>query len=126
MNVCKKMNEQEFANYLITLKTNDCFSFGCTCESENDSNYSDCDLYDTTDISDWYFCKVVSIPEFESRFILLDYSGGEEAFAIPVNSYSNKCDEDDEYIIKEYIHEYFKKGNRFLYGNNDSVYVEIE
>ena len=122
MKYIKPMNYKEFSDYLLTLKTGDTIEFGCS---------TDCDFPNeiptVNDVSDWYFARVMEIKEYCSRFILIDYAGGEEAFAIPLNGYKNCCDEDDEHIVPSYVKQYFcSYHNRFLDSLNDIVFVEME
>ena len=113
MKTIKPMNCEEFARYLLTLKTGDCVDFACYASEE---------IIDDADVECWYFAKVVEIPEYCSRFILLDYAGGEEAYAIPLNNYRNYCDEDDKYVVPKYVEEYFKRNENI----HEIVYVEME
>lgn len=115
MKTIKPMNSEEFAKYLLTLKPGDCIDFGCYTTSDKE------EITDN-DVECWYFAKVMEIPEYGSRFILLDYAGGEEAYAIPLNNYKNCCDEDDKYIVPKYVEEYFRR-NGNIFG---IVYVEME
>ena len=115
MKTIKPMNCEEFAQYLLTLKTGDCIDFGCYTTSDKE------EITDN-DVECWYFAKVMEIPEYGSRFILLDYAGGEEAYAIPLNNYKNCCDEDDKYIVPKYVEEYFRRNGNI----HEIVYVEME
>lgn len=117
MNYIKPMNIKEFTEYLLTLKTGDTIEFGCSAENETP---------EIDDVEDWYFARVMKIPEYGSRFILIDYAGGEEAFAIPLNNYKDFCDEDDIHIVPKYVTDYFNNYNRFLTGESDLVFVEIK
>lgn len=112
-----KMNAKEFAEFLFKIEDNKFYSFGCSYEGDN------LEELDPTDVCDLYFATIISVPDEESRFILIDYSGGEEAFVIPLNSYQKERDEDDERIIRERINQYFSKENRFLNGINDYIYL---
>lgn len=116
MNYIKPMNIKEFTEYLLTLKTGDTIEFGCSTENETP---------EIDDVEDWYFARVMKIPEYDSRFILIDYAGGEEAFAIPLNNYTDFCDEDDMRIVPKYVKDYFNNYNRFLNGENSLVFVDI-
>ena len=120
MKYIKRMNCKEFTEYLLTLKTGDTIEFGidpgCSWPDE---------APDITDVSAWYFARVMEIKEYGSRFILIDYAGGEEAFAIPLNGYKNCCDEDDKYIVPYFVKSYFEN-HRELTGIDDFVFVEME
>lgn len=120
MKYIKPMNCEEFASHLLTLKTGDVVDFAI------DPGYKWPDeVPDARDVECWYFAKVMEIKEYGSRFILLDYAGGEEAFAIPVNNYKNYCDEDDRHIVPSYVKQYFEN-HRELTGVDDYVFVEME
>ena len=114
------MNCDEFAEHLLTLKTGDTIEFGVDpgCDWPDEIPHAN-------DVTGWYFAKVMEIEGYCSRFILIDYAGGEEAFAIPLNNYKNCCDEDDRYIVFDYIKRYFEN-HRELNGINDYVFVEME
>lgn len=102
MKYIKPMQAKEFADLLLTLKTGDTIEFG------TDPGYAWPDeIPDYSDVTAWYFAKVMCLPEYDSRFILLDYCGGEEAFVIPLNSYSNSCDADDICIVPDYVNKFF-------------------
>lgn len=120
MKYIKPMTCNEFAQHLLTLKNGDTVEFGtdpgCIYPGETP---------DINDVTGWYFARVMEIPEYQSRFILLDYAGGEEAFAIPLNCYKNECDEDDKRIVPKYVEKYFKN-HRELTGTDDYVFVEME
>ena len=121
MKYIKPMNCDEFAQYLLTLKTGDTVEFGCDPGVDFPN-----EMPDVHSVTAWYFAKVIIIPEYESRFILIDYCGGESAFAIPLNCYKNCCDGDDEYIVPEYVKEYFMRHCADLNGIDDFVFVEME
>lgn len=115
MKIIKPMSCEEFCQYLLTLKTGDCVDFGREIITDAEEITPD-------DVEYWYFAKVMEIPEYCSRFILMDYAGGEEAYAVPLNGYRNDCDEDDKYIVPIYVKEYFNR----IKNIHDVVYVEME
>lgn len=117
MKYIEPMNCSEFAAYLLTLKSGDEIYFGC--DLEHDSEDSE---VIPENVGCWYFARVMEIKEFGSRFILLDYAGGEEAFAIPLNGYKNCCDEDDAHIVPSFVKRYWE----YNYNIHDVVYVEME
>lgn len=120
MKYIKPMNCKGFTEYLLTLKTGDEINFavdpGCDWPDE---------VPDVMDATGWYFAKVMEIKGYGSRFILLDYAGGEEAFAIPLNGYRNYCDEDDRHIVPDYVKYYFEN-HRELGSVDYFVFVEME
>lgn len=121
MKYIKPMNCDEFAQHLLTLTEGDTVEFACDPGAEWPDK-----VPDVRDVECWYFAKVIVIPEYESRFILIDYCGGEEAFAIPLNCYQNHCDEDDKTIVPQYVREYFSGHCRNLDSIDDYVFVEME
>ena len=121
MKYIQPMNCEEFAQHLLTLKNGDTVEFGC----DPGVAWPD-EIPSEKDVSCWYFATVITIPEYMSRFILIDYCGGEEAFAIPLNCYQNHCDEDDRTIVPRYVREYFSGHCRSLDSVDDFVFVEME
>ena len=122
MKYIKPMNCKEFAEYLLTLKTGDVIDFGTDIGNLTHEELEERYVEDPYTVECWYFAKVMEIKEYGSRFILLDYAGGEEAFAIPLNNYQNIADDDDRNIVPGYVEEYFKRN----YNIRDFVYVEME
>ena len=120
MKYIKPMQAKEFAELLTTLKTGDTIDFG------TDPGWLWPDATpDVEDVTAWYFARVIHIPEYCSRFILLDYSGGEEAFAIPLNCYSDLCDGDDRQIVYSYVRQFFTSCLNIGHAD-DYVFVEME
>lgn len=121
MKYIQPMNCDEFARYLLTLKTGDRIEFACDpgVDWPNETP-------DVEDVECWYFAKVMEIPEYQSRFILLDYCGGEEAYAIPLNCYRAYCDGDDATIVPVYVKRYFRDACNSISGVDDYVFVEME
>ena len=120
MKYIKPMNCEEFTQYLLTLKTGDTIEFGTEpgCDWPNE-------MPSINDVEAWYFARVMEIKEYGSRFILLDYAGGEEAFAIPLNGDRDYCDEDDKWLVPGYVRRYFET-HRELGGVDCHVFVEME
>lgn len=121
MKYIKPMTCKEFADYLLSLKDDDEICFGC----DPGCAWPD-EVPEVNDVTAWYFARVMYIEGYSSRFILLDYCGGEEAFAIPLNCYKNERDMDDEAIVHQYVRNYFNGHNSYLNGINDIVFVEME
>lgn len=121
MKYIKPMNCDEFAQCLLTLKNGDTVEFACDPGVE----WPD-EIPDVHSVEAWYFARVISIPEYASRFILIDYAGGESAYAIPLNCYKNESDGDDEYIVPQYVKRYFKEYCPDLNGVDSYVFVEME
>ncbi len=105
MKYVKPMNCEQFTNHLLTLKDGDEINFACFLGVDQE----EMERYDVNDAECWYFAKVMVIPEYDSRFILIDYCGGEEAYAIPLNNYADRRDEDDMHIVPTYVKEFFQR-----------------
>lgn len=116
----KRMDADEFTAYLMTLKVGQQVDFAAGIE-END--YVEV-LNDIDPLYNWYFAKRMKISKYCSNFILIDYAGGEEAMAIPLNSYSDTLDEDDRAIIRRRIKRFFCDNDRMV--TIQYVYVEME
>ena len=121
MKYIRPMNWQEFAAHLLTLKNGDTVEFAC----DPGVAWPD-EVPDVENMECWYFARVMTIPEYESRFILIDYCGGEEEFAIPLNCYSNYCDADDYRIVHDFVKTYFNDHCGGLGSIDDFVFVEME
>ena len=116
--VKKITNAADFADYLISFFTanpNKSVEFSNTYEGWLDTDGKDFKSLplNTRYFSDWYFARLVDLKDLGhvSRFILIDSCSGESAFAIPLNSYSTKFDEDDERIICDHLCEWFRGEN---------------
>lgn len=121
MKYIQPMNCEEFAQYLLTLKNGDAIEFGCDPGVDWPN-----EIPDVHSVEAWYFARVIVIPEYTSRFILIDYAGGESAYAIPLNCYKNGSDGDDEYIVPQYVKRFFEGHCPDLNGIDDYVFVEME
>ena len=121
MKYIEPMTCKEFADYLLTLKDGEEIYFGC----DPGCSWPD-EVPEVNDVTAWYFAKVIYLEGYSSRFILIDYCGGEEAFAIPLNNYQNERDMDDESIVHQYVRNYFSGHNSYLTGVCDIVFVEME
>ena len=113
------MNAQMFSELLSSMKE------GETIEFARDANedWKEREL-DKWDVECWFFARILCVPEYESRFILIDYCGGEEAFVIPLNCYSHNIDGDDHFIIKCHVKHLFE--NHLYIGTDGYVFVEME
>ena len=120
MRYIKPMKCDEFAQHLLILKPGKTIEFGVDpgCDWPNE-------VPNVNDVTYWYFARIMHVPEYDSRFILIDYCGGEEAFAIPLNCYSENFDMDDEGIVWQYVVKYFEN-HGILEGVDDYVFVEME
>lgn len=118
MSDLKKMDYKQFAELLLTMKDGDVIEFACyPPESPLD------DATDVFDANGWYFAKLCTIPEYSSRYILLDYAGGECAYAIPLDSQVYDCPADDDYVTSYHVHKYFDCINSEI---EEYVYVKME
>lgn len=116
MKYIQSMNYDEFAEFLLTMKDGDIVEFG----TDPGVNWPD-EEPDVNDVTAWYFAKVTCIPEYESRFILIDYCGGESAFAIPLSVCRDGCDEDDRWLVPIKVKEFFENCNDV----DEYVFVEM-
>lgn len=120
MKYLQPMTCYEFAQHLCRLETGDTIEFACYAGVD----WPDEEL-DQYKAEDWYFARVMEISAYNSRFILIDYCGGEEAFAIPLNCYQSHCDADDTKIIPGYVREFFQKCDN-ISGVDAHVFVVME
>lgn len=118
--ICKRMDAGEFSAYLMTLKVGQQVNFATGIEG---NDYVEV-LNDDDLLYGWYFAKRMKISEYCSNFILIDYAGGEEAMAIPLNGYSDTLDDDDREIIRRRIKRFFCDNDRI--DTIQYVYVEME
>lgn len=107
------MNCTEFTDLLATTKIGDEIEFAAYSYNTYDPTPEDCEA--------WYFAKNMKLDDYDSHFILIDYCGGEEAFAIPLNNYEETCDEDDKMVLKHYVKTFFDMCDNI----KKYVYVEI-
>lgn len=115
----KPMQWRKLADLLLSLKTGDTVEFACDpgCEWPDE-------VPEVENCSCWYFARVICIKEYQSRFILIDYAGGEEAFAIPLNNYCDHADDDDRMFVPSEVKRFFGQCMS-LCGENDWVFVEM-
>lgn len=114
MEICQKKSMNELAELLLSLDDGETIEFGLEYvgERKNDT------FVEPEDVQEWYFARKINIPEYCSRFILIDYAGGECAYAIPLNNYQSYADGDDKWIVSLKLREYFSE-----YTNSNCVYV---
>lgn len=113
MKYIQPMTAVEFSELLCKMKTDDVVEFGL------DPGYVWPDeIPEPHDVTNWYFAKKIYIPGYDSRFILIDYCGGEAAIAIPLNCYREDSDEDDARIVLDHVESF--------YTTNDCVVVFVE
>ena len=119
MKYIKPMQGKDFAEYLLRLDVGDEIYFGVDPGIEWPE-----EVPSVGDITGWYYAKVMQIGGQGSRFILLDYCGGEQAFAIPLSNFGDK--EEDRAIVPGFVKTYFENYNIELGSMNDYVFVEME
>lgn len=111
-----EIDKEAFARKLLEMETDDTIEFATSAIWNDDDNcWSDAEC--------WYFATKMYIRGYESRFILIDYCGGEEAFAIPINCNSDKSDAEDMEIVKEYVSRFWEECRGDICNQ---VYVEAE
>ena len=115
----KAMKAAEFAELLLEMRTGEVINFATECNVEYADEAS------ITDVDSWYFAKKFYLPEFDSRFILIDYCTGEEAFAIPMNRDSDNADDADRLFLPDDVNEFFDKCPNIL-DRDSYIYVELE
>ena len=113
------MNENDFANLLCTMKEGQAIEF-----ARDAYNWQEGMELEPHEVECWYFARILCVPEYDSRFILIDYCGGEEAFVIPLNCYSHTIDEDDKRIICMKVKQLFD--HHLFIGPQAHVFVEME
>ena len=114
MGICQKRTMNELAKLLLQLDDGETVEFGLGYDGDEKNDT----FVETEDVSEWYFARKMSIPEYCSRFILIDYAGGECACAIPLNNYQPYTDGDDKWIVPMKLWEYFSE-----YTDCNHVYV---
>jgi hypothetical protein len=131
MKYFKKMSAEDFGKYLLTVPFGKeiCFALDC---NNLDCDEADIEMNQVFDESyehyfeAWYFIKGMRIPQYDSRFWLCDYAGGEDAFAIPVSSFGKyPTDEDEEFVPRYWKYCWNRIKDRNGYDNQDYVFVEI-
>lgn len=120
MKTYKPMGWQQFADHLMTMKPGEAVEFATCCDVDLTPDLEP----DFIDLSEWYFAKLMKLEEYASQFILFDYCGGEEAYAIPKCGYRDEFDGDDYRIIPIAVKQYFQV--HLNLDEYDKVYVEIE
>lgn len=110
------MNVDEFTEYLFLLETDDVVEFGldpgCAWPDE---------VPIPENVTNWYFAKKMYIHGYDSRFILVDYAGGDEAFAIPLGGFMDS----DKSNALMYLNEYLNSRPCAIDGDL-IVFVEME
>ena len=121
MNFIQPLNMEYFIELLLSLKDNEEITFGTTANYEALDGYLAGLPIQPEDVENWYFARLFNITEYDSRFILIDYCGGNEAFAIPLSSDGD--DTLDKSFVKDFVERFFKRCNE-LGGTDKPVFVE--
>lgn len=133
MNKIKIMTAEEFADYILSQKEGDAIEFAISKE-----NFCESDPINLDDVSDWFFAKIITIPEYFSRFLLIDFCGGREAIVYPLSNMISSPDwkdvdfdvEDFNAWIKQWMSEFCEERHGICPDQNDYgqyiVYVEIK
>ena len=133
MKYFKKMSAEDFGKYLLTVPFGKeiCFALDYRGDGYEDEIVMG-QVFDENRENDfelWYFIRGMEIQEYQSRFWLCDYAGGEEAFAIPVSSSFGKCKyptcDDKEYVPRFWMDCWKGIKDRNGYDNQDYLFVEI-
>jgi hypothetical protein len=119
MNYIKPMNYKEFAELISSLGPKEEFYFGCN----GGVNWPD-KIPDVEEVTSWYYVQYFFLEDRDSRFIIIDYCGGEEAYVIPISNSDNKT----EHLmsIECYVKDYFENHNPIIGGLDEMVFVEME
>ena len=117
----EKMHAKQFADLLLSMKDNETIEFGTAYMGyeENPEEIA------PDDVSGWYFVRKMYVAEYASRFLLIDYCGGEEAFVIPLNNYQEEADIEDKNLVHAEVIRYFNlcrglSGEKFVYVERGS------
>ena len=131
MKYFKKMSAEDFGKYLLTVPFGKevCFALDYM-GAEGEDNVALGQVFDGDreyDFGLWYFIKALEIPKYGSKFLLCDYAGGEEAFAIPLSDYGTyPTSEDKEWVPRFWMDCWSKIQDRNGYDRQDYLFVEIE
>lgn len=116
MTYIEPMGVDQFVDCLLQKKTNDTICFAITPKGKWPE-----EIPNVEEVFDWYFAKVMFIEEYQSRYILLDYAGGGEAYAIALNDHL------DEEALREFVT--FQMDDYFRWNNDiedGTVFVEMK
>lgn len=104
------LSAEEFAKWILNnLNIGDSVTFGL-------------DRLDENEAENWWFAKLISIPEGDSLIVVIDYCGGGFPTAFPVND--PMYQEDEEFLIEAIAH-YFRKDNE-SYNDDEKITVDLD
>lgn len=121
MNFIQPLNMESFIELLLSLKDNEEITFATTANDEALDGYLAGLPIQPEDVENWYFARLFNITEYNSRFILIDYCGGSEAFAIPLSSDGD--DTLDKSLVKDHVERFYMRCYE-LDGTDKPVFVE--
>jgi hypothetical protein len=122
MKIIVPMSATEFAAHLLnivaTQKHTVEFALDCDAESMEEATPSDCET--------WMYAKYMEVEGYDSRFILIDHCGGEDAHVIPLGNFMNDYTHspDDLRITECKVCDFFR--DYFIPLSSGRVYVEME
>lgn len=103
------LSAEEFAKWILdNLNLGDSVTFGL-------------DRLDENEVENWWFVKVVNIPEGDSNIVIIDYCGGGLPMAFPLNH--PMYQEDEEFFVEAVAH-YFRKDNE-SYNDDEKITVDL-
>lgn len=110
MNNYLQLSAEEFARWVLdNLNLGDSVMFGL-------------DRLDEYEAENWWFVKLINIPEGDSLVALIDYCGGGLPMAFPLNN--PMYQEDEEFFIEAVAH-YFRRGNDF-YNDDEKITIDLD
>ena len=122
MKYIQPLTIKTFTELLLSMKDGDEITFGTCVSEEILEGYLSGELIQPEDVENWYFAKLMSLPEYDSRFILIDYCGGGEALAIPLSS--DGCDEAlDKDLVTSFVKKFYDRCYE-LKDERSLVYIE--
>lgn len=98
------MSAKEFAKWVLAnLKFGDSVTFAL-------------DRVSDTEVENWWYAKLIDVPEHDAAFLVIDYCGGGYATAFSI-------DGDDDFFIEAVIH-YFERCNDY-YNDDDKITIDL-
>lgn len=86
----KIMTSQELADYIISRKTGDIIEFAIS-----KAQLATVDIPENVEqVESWYFAQIIERPDYQSRFLIIDYCGGLEACAYPLSNLFSETNPD--------------------------------
>lgn len=99
------LSAEEFARWiLLNLKCGDSVAFALNRVSK-------------TEVENWWYAKLIDIPERDATIFVIDYYGGGYATAFSI-------DGDDEFLIDSIVY-YFERHNDY-YNDDDKITIDLD